>query len=77
MSFLRRDSIEPFLAKIDAKRLHEIQQRYAGSADRNAFTRRMGSYLQRRGYTFEVIRPIIDQLWAEISETADADPDDQ
>jgi regulatory protein len=46
-------------------------RKYAGSHDRNAFTRRMGSYLQRRGYTFEVIRPIIDQLWAEVSETAE------
>ena len=27
-------------------------RKYAGSQDRNAFTRRMGSYLQRRGYTF-------------------------
>ena len=47
--------------------------KYAGSQDRNAFTRRMGSYLQRRGYTFEVIRPIIDQLWAEVSEAAEAE----
>jgi regulatory protein len=35
--------------------------KYAGSHDRNTFTRRMGSYLQRRGYTFDVIRPIVDQ----------------
>jgi regulatory protein len=42
--------------------------KYAGSRDRTAFMRRMGSYLQRRGYTFEIIRPILDQLWAEISE---------
>ena len=47
--------------------------KYAGSHDRNAFTRRMGSYLQRRGYTFEVIRPIVDQLWAEVSEAAEAE----
>ena len=46
-------------------------RKYAGSQDRNAFTRRMGSYLQRRGYTFEVIRPIVDQLWAEVSEAAE------
>ena len=46
-------------------------RKYAGSHDRNAFTRRMGSYLQRRGYTFEVIRPIVDQLWAEVSEAAE------
>jgi regulatory protein len=48
-------------------------RKYAGSRDRNAFTRRMGSYLQRRGYTFEVIRPIVDQLWAEVSATEDAE----
>ena len=51
--------------------------KYAGSLDRNAFTRRMGSYLQRRGYTFEVIRPIVDQLWAEVSEAADAEAEDE
>ncbi len=47
--------------------------KYAGAQDRNAFTRRMGSYLQRRGYTFEVIRPIVDQLWAEVSAAEDAE----
>ena len=29
--------------------------------------------LQRRGYPFEVIRPIVDQLWAEVSEAAGED----
>ncbi len=48
-------------------------RKYAGSRDRNAFTRRMGSYLQRRGYSFEVIRPIVDQLWAEVSAEAEAE----
>ncbi len=48
-----------------------VLHKYAESRDRNAFTRRMGSYLQRRGYTFEVIRPIVDQLWAEVSEATD------
>jgi regulatory protein len=50
--------------------------KYAGSHDRHAFTRRMGSYLQRRGYPFEVIRPIVDQLWAEVSEAAEAESED-
>ena len=52
-------------------------RKYAGSQDRNAFTRRMGSYLQRRGYTFEVIRPIVDQLWAEVSKAAEAEEEDE
>ena len=41
-------------------------RKYADAADRNAFTRRLGGYLQRRGFTFDIIRPIIDQLWAEL-----------
>jgi regulatory protein len=41
--------------------------KYAGSRDRNTFSRRMGSFLQRRGFSFQVIRPILDQLWAEIA----------
>ena len=41
-------------------------RKYASSRDRNAFTRRMSGYLQRRGFSFEVIRPIVDQLWAEL-----------
>ncbi|HEU5098198.1 MAG TPA: RecX family transcriptional regulator [Roseiflexaceae bacterium] len=45
--------------------------KYAGSRDRNAFTRRMGGFLQRRGFSFEVIRPIVDQLWAEIAQADD------
>lgn len=53
-----------------------VLHKYAGSHDRNAFTRRMSSYLQRRGYTFEVIRPIVEQLWAEVSEAAEEDEED-
>ena len=51
-------------------------RKYAGSQDRNAFTRRMGSFLQRRGYTFEVIRPIVDQLWAEVSAAEEAEDEE-
>src|SRR6266498_409411 len=52
-------------------------RKYAGSRDRNAFTRRMGSYLQRNGYTFEIIRPIVDQLWAEVSEAVEAEAEEE
>jgi regulatory protein len=47
-------------------------RRYATSPDRFTFQRRLGSYLQRRGFTFETIRPIIDDLWAEIQASGDA-----
>ncbi|MEI7644991.1 MAG: RecX family transcriptional regulator [Chloroflexales bacterium] len=41
-------------------------RRYADSADRFSFQRRLGAYLQRRGFTFATIRPILDELWAEV-----------
>lgn len=44
-------------------------RRYADSADRFSFQRRLGSYLQRRGFTFDTIRPIIDELWADVQAT--------
>lgn len=44
-------------------------RKYANSANRTVFMRRMGGYLQRRGFTFEVIRPMIEQLWAELQGT--------
>lgn len=40
--------------------------KYAGSVDRTAFMRRMGGYLQRRGFSFEAIRPVVEQLWSEV-----------
>ncbi|MBX0327831.1 RecX family transcriptional regulator [Oscillochloris sp. ZM17-4] len=45
--------------------------RYATSPDRFTFQRKLGSYLQRRGFTFEIIRPILDDLWAELRDAAD------
>ncbi len=40
-------------------------RRYANSPDFQSFARKMGGLLQRRGYSFETIRPIIAQLWRE------------
>ena len=36
MKFFERDSIKPFLAKIDTARLRDIQRRYSGSSERYA-----------------------------------------
>lgn len=46
-------------------------RKYAGAPDRAAFARRMGGYLQRRGFSFDTIRPIVDRLWAELHGTAE------
>ena len=52
-------------------------RKYAGSRDRNTFARRMGGYLQRRGFGFDVVHPIIDQLWSEIQTEARNVEEDQ
>ena len=40
--------------------------KYANAPDRAAFQRRMGGYLQRRGFGFDTIGPILDTLWNEL-----------
>jgi regulatory protein len=46
-------------------------RKYAGAPNRVAFQRRLGSYLQRRGFSFDTIGPILDTLWAELQEASD------
>ena len=62
---------DPDLAGDEAEKAMALARaalrKYAGATDRQAFARRMGGYLQRRGFGFDVIRPILDQLWIEIS----------
>jgi regulatory protein len=48
--------------------------RYASAPDRFSFQRKLGAYLQRRGFTFETIRPILDALWEELR-AAEEPPD--
>lgn len=40
-------------------------RRYAGVADYRTFLRRLGGYLQRRGFSAEIILPIVERLWHE------------
>lgn len=53
-----------------------VLSRYAGD-DKPAFMRRLGGYLLRRGFTYDQVKPVIDQLWHEVCEQridrADAD----
>ena len=45
-----------------------IVHKYRDSPNRATFTRRLGGYLQRRGFHFDTIHPVIDQLWQEIQQ---------
>lgn len=40
-------------------------RRYADAPDRMTFQRKLGGFLQRRGFTLDTIRPILDILWKE------------
>lgn len=57
-------------AALEAERARALARaalrRYAHAPDRFSFQRRLGAYLQRRGFTFATIRPIVDELWAEL-----------
>lgn len=66
---------EGALAEDDAARAlvlaRAVVGKYAGAPDQAAFTRRLGGYLQRRGFGFDVIYPIVEQLWQELAHARD------
>ena len=39
--------------------------KYSGAPDRATFNRKLGAFLQRRGFSFDTIKPILDELWNE------------
>jgi regulatory protein len=44
---------------------HKAAHKYLNAPDRATFNRKLGSYLQRRGFRFDTMKPILDELWAE------------
>jgi regulatory protein len=49
--------------------------RYASIADYATFQRRLGGYLQRRGFGYDIIKPVLEQLWAAQSDDHAPHPD--
>lgn len=43
--------------------------------DYHTFYRKLGLYLQRRGFSYGVIRQTVDRLWQEVGEGGDSDSD--
>ncbi|WP_110513375.1 RecX family transcriptional regulator [Herpetosiphon llansteffanensis] len=41
-------------------------RRYANEPTKMAFSRKMAGLLQRRGFGFDTIKPVLDQLWQEL-----------
>ncbi|GAC1353573.1 MAG: RecX family transcriptional regulator [Herpetosiphon sp.] len=50
-------------------------RKYAAAPDRATFQRKLGSYLARRGYRFETMKPVLDALWRELHATAGENED--
>jgi len=48
-----------------------VVRRYATAGDYHTFLRRLGGYLQRRGFGSATIRPIVERLWAELGGAPD------
>jgi regulatory protein len=77
-----RSTIEQAIADADAEgepdaeaaRAEQVARnalrRYADSPDRATFQRRLGGLLQRRGFSLDVIRPILVILWGELQENS-------
>ncbi|MFD3166152.1 RecX family transcriptional regulator [Herpetosiphon sp. NSE202] len=48
-------------------------RRYANEPTKMAFSRKMAGLLQRRGFGFDTIKPVLDQLWQELQNNAEPD----
>lgn len=46
-------------------------RRYANEPSKMAFSRKMAGMLQRRGFGFDTIKPVLDQLWQELQTNAE------
>jgi regulatory protein len=55
------ESEQAACADVARKALHK----YASAPDRATFQRKLGGYLQRRGFSFETMKPILAELWDE------------
>ena len=69
---------EALPADDDEEGAYRAAQRKATSLralDERTFKQRLGSFLQRRGYGYETIRPVVTRLWRETGGEADSEDD--
>lgn len=48
-------------------------RRYA-HLDRKDFRRKLGSFLQRRGFSYEIVKEVVERLWQETREAEESSP---
>jgi len=53
----------------------QVAGRYAAISDWPAFQRKLGGLLQRRGFTWETVKPVLKTLWAERGRSDEPDED--
>lgn len=53
------DSEREACADVARRAVHK----YSNAPDRMTFNRKFGSFLQRRGFGFDTIKPVLDELW--------------
>ena len=72
---VENEEIEQALQELDeessAYRAATKQARRYRHLDREAFRRKLASYLQRRGFRYDTVRSVTEQVWREIQADAD------
>jgi regulatory protein len=56
----------------DALRVASTRLRHVAGLDERAFTRKLSQFLARRGFDWDTITPVVDQLWRELSTSSDS-----
>jgi len=69
---ISRDLIESSLAELDefslARRVAAKQSQRLAGLPRETFRNKLGRFLQRRGYGYEVINEIVNEMWQSVGE---------
>lgn len=74
---IERDTIEATLAEHTSPAIEQAQaealarknlHKYAAAPDRQSFQRRMGGFLQRRGFAPAIVISLVNQLWREVQQ---------
>lgn len=71
------EAIQPLDEETEALHAAERVLRRMARLDRETFRRRLWSYLQRRGFGYEVARRVTDRLWQQVSNQQQAGPKGQ
>jgi regulatory protein len=55
----------------------QVVRRYSSAPDKLTFQRKLGAFLQRRGYRFDTFKPVLQTLWAELHAANEMDEEEE